>query len=296
MLGAAIRSVLAQTRDDFELIVVDDGSSDATPAVARSFASDPRLVVVRQENKGLAAARNSGVARARGRYVAFLDHDDLWMPTYLEEHARALDADPQAGIAYSDLWWLDGPTGRVHRRTALEVATAAPARIAGEEFVRKLMSGSFFASCSMVRVEALSRAGGFDASLSAVEDWDLWIRIAALGYAAVRIPDPLVIYRDVPGSMSKDRLVTLGERRAILRKVIERYEVPEAARAAARTQLAAVERDLRALSGERSLAAAAWRARLRLRFLHWRIVSRLDLLRAPPSEVADAFPELAVRR
>ena len=292
-LAGAIKSVLAQTRRDFELIVVDDGSDDASPDVARSFAADERVVLVQQENQGLAAARNAGVARAHGRYVAFLDDDDLWMPAYLEEHARALEADAHAAIAYSDCWWLDAPTRRVHRRTAFDVAPPAPARIAGEEFVRKLMSGSFFASCSMIRAEALSRAGGFDPSRRAVEDWDLWIRLAALGYAAVRIPRPLVIYRDVPGSMSKDRLTTLAERRAILRNVIERYNVPEAARAAAREQLAGIERDIRAFGGERSVAAAGRRMRLRLRSLHWRVVSRLDLLRAPPPEVAEAFPELA---
>jgi GT2 family glycosyltransferase len=295
-LRDAIRSVLAQTRDDLELIVVDDGSTDATPTVARSFESDPRMILVQQENRGLAAARNTGLARARGRYVGFNDADDLWMPTYLEELGRAMEADPAAAIATGDLWMLDESTRRMHRRTAFDIYPSAPARIAGEELVGKLVAGNFLPGCSMVRPEAIAKAGGFDASRSAVEDWDMWIRVAALGYAAIRIRRPLVIWRDRSGSMSKDRLLMTRNRREVLLNVIERYDVPKAARIAAHQRLPVIERDIRALGGERSLASVAGRIRWRLITAKRRLRNRLDLLRAPPPEVAEAFPELASPR
>ena len=98
-LAPAIRSVQLQTVSDFELIVIDDGSQDETPELARSFCDDERIHVVTQENKGLPGARNAGIARARGRYVGLLDADDMWMPTFLEAMGEALDANPEAGFA-----------------------------------------------------------------------------------------------------------------------------------------------------------------------------------------------------
>jgi GT2 family glycosyltransferase len=295
-LGASIESVLNQSREDFELTTVDDGSTDATTEIARSFESDPRTIVIRQKNQGLAAARNAGLAKARGRHVSFLDADDLLMPRYLEQMARAIGSDPGAGIAYGDVWILDEPTRKLHRRTALDIFPAAPERISGEEFVSKLVAGNFLPYCSTVRREAAVAVGGFDASRTAVEDWDFWIRMAASGYGAVRVSSPLAIWRDRPGSMSTDRSLMLENIREVLAKVIGCYDVPHAARVAAQQRLRDVERDARALSGERSPQAALHRIRLRL--ISWKrmLVNRRDLLPAYPPEVAEAFPDLHLRR
>jgi glycosyltransferase involved in cell wall biosynthesis len=97
-IAPAIRSVLAQTRADFELIVVDDGSSDETRRVVEPFLADPRLVLVSQENRGLAGARNAGLAQSRGRFVSPLDADDLWLPRYLETALAVLE--PRSPYAY----------------------------------------------------------------------------------------------------------------------------------------------------------------------------------------------------
>ena len=94
-IAAAIRSALAQSREDFELIVVDDGSTDDTAEIAGSFASDPRLVLIRSTNGGPAVARNLALAQARGRYVSLLDSDDLYLPTYLAETQEALLRNPE---------------------------------------------------------------------------------------------------------------------------------------------------------------------------------------------------------
>jgi len=96
----AIRSVLAQAGVELELIVVDDGSTDATPGITRGF-SDPRLTVLRQENRGVAAARNAGIARARGEFIAFLDADDVWLPTKLQRQMQLFSERPEVGLAYT---------------------------------------------------------------------------------------------------------------------------------------------------------------------------------------------------
>ena len=96
----ALRSVLAQTFDDFEVLVIDDGSRDRGPEIARSF-SDPRVKVISQENRGLAGARNSGIRLAVGEFVALLDADDLWEPEKLECHVRQLDADATLDVSFS---------------------------------------------------------------------------------------------------------------------------------------------------------------------------------------------------
>src|SRR5918996_762140 len=118
-IGETIRSVLAQSEPDFELIVVDDGSADDTPAIVESFASDRRLSLLRQENQGVAAARNTGIARASADYVSFVDNDDLWMPEYLAAMGAALDAAPAAGFASGDAGGFDAGTPRVNRHTEL---------------------------------------------------------------------------------------------------------------------------------------------------------------------------------
>src|SRR4051812_28108863 len=90
-IAPALRSVLAQTRGDFEAIVVDDGSTDATAEAVGPFLEDGRITLVQQENRGLSGARNTALASARGRYVSLLDSDDLWLPHYLERMGEALD-------------------------------------------------------------------------------------------------------------------------------------------------------------------------------------------------------------
>src|SRR5579864_8740685 len=99
-LGDAIQSVLNQTYSNFEVVVVNDGSTDDTESVVRSFGD--RLFYVKQANKGVSAARNEGIKRARGQYVAFLDSDDVWLPTKLAEQIPFLEQNPEVGLVYSD--------------------------------------------------------------------------------------------------------------------------------------------------------------------------------------------------
>src|SRR4051794_17458509 len=119
-IGDAIRSVLAQTCSDFELVVVDDGSSDETASVVEQLAVDGRIRLLGQENQGAAAARNAALAAARGRYVSFIDSDDLWLPAYLDAMAAVLTQAPHAGFGYTDAWTIDRRTGRIGTATAME--------------------------------------------------------------------------------------------------------------------------------------------------------------------------------
>ncbi|WP_236638622.1 glycosyltransferase family 2 protein [Mangrovicoccus ximenensis] len=125
-LRETLESLLAQTHPDFEIVVVDDGSTDCSAAIARSF-GDRRIRLVQQRNRGLAGARNSGIAAARGRYVGFCDADDLWRPGKLAAHAAHLAANPQVGLSFSGSELIDGAgrTLRVAQKPRLTGITAA---------------------------------------------------------------------------------------------------------------------------------------------------------------------------
>ena len=129
-IGSSIRSVLQQTEQDFEVVVVDDGSTDDTVECARSFATDPRVRVISQRNKGPSAARNAAVAAARALYVSMLDADDLWLPEYLEVMGGALDGNPDAPFAYTDAWVLDDGDGEDSSRVG-DVLSATAENAAG---------------------------------------------------------------------------------------------------------------------------------------------------------------------
>lgn len=293
-LGSAIRSVLSQTRGDFELVVVDDGSRDRTPAVARSFESDPRVRIVRHENRGLASARNTGIASSRGRYIAFLDSDDLWMPEYLEALGDALESSPDAGIAYTDGWVLDDATRRIARRTVMAgQRPPVPPPQSAEEFLRMLVvRRNFVPAEAMVRKATLEDVGGFNESLPALEDYELWLRILSHGYRAVRPPGLLLVRRDRADSMSKDPRLMWEAHQAVWRLLVEQHPAPEDVKAIARGQMRAVDRELAALDGRSGPRWVARRGRHILGRVRRRMLSRQLWYREPPPEVARAFPDL----
>ena len=263
-IGAAIRSVLAQTRSDFELMVVDDGSRDATPAVVERF-GDERIRLFRQENRGPGAARNLAIREGRGRYVSMLDSDDLWFPTYLETMASILDRHPRAGFAYTDAWVLDDRTRRIRRTSAMHYQH--PPRDPPEDplaFLALLLQrGNFVFTSTTVRREALEAVGLFEAVLKPAEDFGLWVRILAGGFAARRTPGRLAVYRKHPGSLStNEAALAEGEREAV-RLVAEEYDVPGWIRELARARLRKLDRLLAGFGDEPGLAASLARARAR---------------------------------
>lgn len=186
-VGQAIRSVLNQTFTDYEIVVVDDGSTDETPNVLAGFGDMIR--VIRQENKGGSAARNAGIAAACGKYVAFLDADDQWKPCKLERQVAVLERDPGVGIVFSDIQhWVNGKL--VHERYLKERGYKYPA--SGYIFENLLREGFIFTPTVVVPKAVLDEVGGFDTTLRNCEDVDLWFRIVEL-YRGGYIDEPLVI-------------------------------------------------------------------------------------------------------
>lgn len=193
-LGRAIDSVLAQTWPALEIIVVDDGSEDATGAVLAGYGA--RIRVIRQANAGPSAARNRGIREASGDYLAFLDADDYWLPEKLARQAELLDARPELGFCSTATQVAD-PQGRPLRDWSCH-AGAAPLL---ETLFQHSAAVSGSTSGVLARRALVQEAGGFDETLRGFEDPDLWIRLAArAGYAC--IAEPLTRVVRTPGSVS----------------------------------------------------------------------------------------------
>lgn len=181
VLGRAIASVLGQTWADFELIVVDDGSTDATPRVLAEF-DDPRLTGMHQENKGVSSARNRGIAASGGRLIALLDSDDHWMPDKLEKQVRFM-AESGFAICQTDEIWIRNGV-RVNPRFK-------HAKPAGWFLDRSLDLCLISPSCVMFTRSLWDELGPFDESLPACEDYSLWLRVGARHPVGL-VPEPLV--------------------------------------------------------------------------------------------------------
>jgi glycosyltransferase involved in cell wall biosynthesis len=294
-IGDAVASVLAQTYPELQLIVVDDGSSDGTVAALDRYRSDPRLTLIRQENAGLSAARNTGIAASETEWVAFLDSDDLWMPTYLERVDAALAERPDAGFAYVDAWRL-GVNGLFFRDSAM--ARQNPPEDPPHDpaaFLRLLIErGNFIFVSAAAKREALEKVGGFNTSLRSVEDLDLWIRILAAGYGAVRTGERLAIKRDRPASMSGNAYKMAVNLRDVYR-LTETYAIPPEVRAVAREHAAQIDREIERIDRGDRRREARLRARRALGSLRERVLRNRIWLAETPPDVAAAFPQLAER-
>jgi glycosyltransferase involved in cell wall biosynthesis len=244
-LEGALASAAAQTLRPVEIIVVDDGSTDGTPALlerlqASEATGDIPLVVLRQANAGPSAARNAGLRVARGAYVGFLDADDRWHPQKLARHVSVLDQQVSIDVTYSWFRRIDEagrPTGFVGR----------PANQGFADLVRE---NGIVTSLVVARRDALLRAGGFDEALRSHVDFDLWLRVADQRAGSFHcIPEVLTDHRARPGQITAD-----------WRRMERNWErVIENARGLQPQVVAAVEREARARHGL-FLARAAYRA------------------------------------
>ncbi len=211
-LPRAIDSVLNQTFGDFEIIVVDDGSTDATRAALSRY-TDPRIRTIATVHRGCSAARNTGIAAATGDYIAFQDSDDEWEPRKLATAIASLESDGhRAGVFYSDMLVVL-PDGRAEVLASPRVTQGAFI----DEGTLDYQVRCIGIQSTVVRRECLERVGGFDETLPRLIDLDLLIRLSD-EYPFVRSPEPLVKYYLGPAGISTDRDALVVARRRLLDK------------------------------------------------------------------------------
>lgn len=196
-LAEALASVAAQTYRDFELIAVDDGSSDSTPRLLETSARQwPWLRWEHQENSGVAATRTRGIQLARGEWIAFLDADDLWLPHKLAMQMAEVDRDPQLSLVYCDVRYFS------RHGEAKQTMFEQRAHATGDVLRELFMNNFILTSAALVRKSALLEAGGFNATHRVNEDVDLWLRIAE-HHKFGCIEEVLVKYRRATGTLTR---------------------------------------------------------------------------------------------
>lgn len=215
-LAQAIESVLAQTWPHVELIVVDDGSTDGSAGIIAGYG--PRLVAVRQENRGVAAARNAGMERATGRFIALLDQDDWWRPEKAERQVALMLEDRRVGLVHTGVDHFDEGLGRF---TGPLAPLARPDLLVGDCFRRLLLDNQIYNSSVMLRASVLRRVGLCDPQIrgNTVQDYDLWLRVARRARLAY-VPEPLVVFRVHPGQGTWDRRLMLTEEARLMERVV----------------------------------------------------------------------------
>jgi len=198
-LDGCLRSVLDQTYQDYEIIVVDDGSTDGTPQIMEQFSDVPNLRYIRQENRGQASAKNKGIQEAQGRFVSFLDADDLWERDKLARQVRLFD-NPAVGVVYSRAHLIDQDGNPLTLHFGGQYLTPRSGRVS-----QWLLFDNFiWFSSSVVRKECFEKIGVFDETLSMGIDWDLWLKISTQ-YEFDFVDEPLLAYRTGhAGQMSKN--------------------------------------------------------------------------------------------
>jgi teichuronic acid biosynthesis glycosyltransferase TuaG len=245
LVVVAIRSVLAQTDPDFEIIVIDNGSTDGTDAAVEAM-GDSRITYRWQEDSGLPAdSRNKGIDAASGEWVAFLDADDTWRPEKLDRVCAVLVADPGIDAVCHDVEIVDATGARTGER-----AYRLDDRPIWEQLFYR---GNFLSTSAMtVRTEVLRSAGGFDtrADYFTVEDYDLWLRLAENGARFTVVPETLGSYLVHPGGAS-NRLVRHYD---ALMRVFDDHAVRAALRGALDSEAALARRRRSRLAEARDLA------------------------------------------
>jgi cellulose synthase/poly-beta-1,6-N-acetylglucosamine synthase-like glycosyltransferase len=279
LLGEALVSLLAQSRPDWEAIVIDDGAPDDVAAAFAPFAGDRRFRLLRTDNQGLATARNRAIGAARAPFVALLDGDDRYMPDYLEQMLAEIHADPGLGFVSCDAAGF-GAGGRAGSLQSELYPMSGPVSL---ERVLSREINIFVAA--IIRRTALEEVGGFDGRLRAVEDLDLWIRLLSAGWRGKVLTQVLASYRRRPGSLSTDARPMLAATCEVYEKAsFALQERPEGE--VAKEMLGGVRQRLRWVEGEEKILRGDVSAGLLLlsdgeqRSPRWRLA--LALMRRAP--------------
>jgi len=274
VLSDALTSVRQQTCQNFEVIVVDDGSSDGSHALAQKFADeDCRIKVLRQPNGGVSVARNMAIARARGELIAFLDADDVWLPGKLAAQLDLLKQEPRVNLLFTDYFYGDGRNNFDRRYSNAD-------KFPNGDVGRRLIYFNLFGTSTVIiKRETLDAVGWFDVELSVAEDWDMWLRIAERGLYAKGVRQPMARYRLWPGQVSRNTIRMCEVNILLMEKALARPQLATWRRDYVRSlQIARGNLELTRISSlietqPRVVPAAALRAWLhcptRLKWLLW---------------------------
>jgi glycosyltransferase involved in cell wall biosynthesis len=265
-LPETLDSAIEQTFTDIEIIVVDDGSTDATPEVIQPYLADRRVRYHRGDHRGTSAARNIGIRLARAPLVAFLDSDDIWLPEKLQRQVPLFERDPQVAVVYS-------------RRLSID-EHGRPLPLGERPLHRGQVLGALFRqnficfSSGVVRRSALEAVGMCDEGIDLSIDFDLWLRLAAR-YRLDYVDEPLVKYRTGHPSLSTRRLERLHVARFVMDRFLNEYGGRQLlSRSAIRLGMAELCCDLAWETRDQRLQACRWYATaLRHRLFHvpaWR--------------------------
>lgn len=245
----AIASVLAQSRADWQLVIVDDGSPDDLAERVEKFTEDPRIVFIRQENGGVAAARNTALAAAEGEWLITLDSDDMIEPRYMERMAELLEDDPGLSLVTPDARLVDESGVDLGRNYSQ--MSAIPPKVDEDDALTRLLDHNIFIPMSTSRRSVVEELGGWDTSLNSIEDYDLWVRLVAAGHRCAVALEPLAVYRVRAGSITRDADGHNGRvyqmRVLLMEKILRRDDLSPAHRRLA-------ERSLRRAEAGRALA------------------------------------------
>jgi glycosyltransferase involved in cell wall biosynthesis len=247
-IAETLDSVLAQTRRDFEIVVVNDGCPDTVNLEQALAPYRDRIVYLAQDNAGPSKARNTGIAAARGRFLAFLDGDDLWAPTFLATQLDALEQDAAAVLVYCD----SQPFGMPAAGPSLmhHEAGPGPCDLAALLTARRVV----VTSTAVARRQAVLDAGGFDEALRHCEDFDLWLRLAIRG-TVIRRPEVLGRRRIVASSQSASSETMLRAQIAVRRRFVTRHSLSGVVQAECAAQDRRCEAELALHEGRRLLDA-----------------------------------------
>lgn len=221
-IAEALISVLGQTYDCWEIIAINDGSTDNTEDVVKEFFSIPGFCYLSQTNSGVSAARNAGLRQAQGEMIAFIDHDDKWLPDKLERQVAHLLANPQDGMVHGNILFMDAD-GRPLPRSISDFKTD----LSGWCF-KELFADNRIATLTVcVRRECVEQVGFFREDIRGGEDYEYWLRVAML-FKIARIDDDLAVYRLHDSNATKNWLPQLIDLSKALEGLIDQF--PEARR------------------------------------------------------------------
>ena len=279
-IGRTVGSALRQTYRDFEIIVVDDGSTDGTQAVLAEYGE--ALHYIKQANQGASAARNAALSRATGEYIAYLDADDLWHPEKLAHQVEYLDAYPSCGFVHTEVAVIDEQDSVLYARFNKETGRTVPQG----KCLRDILQRSHIQTLTVLeRRSAFDRAGKFDLRLPVAQDYLHWIQVALHGYEIGYLPEPLGQYRWRAGSLMSSQRRLLGDFAKIYEILLAEHRLEDVHGSEVRrlidTQLYTNQRQLAYLERLECSGAVA-RRRLRRLVQQWpfRLELYLDLAKS----------------